>query len=80
MYFGADEKTGVVNGQFFLVLRGGGNNSLYHYRDQELTDYIGKFPALADSMKDYAYSMIQTAQWLIANKKTGPLDTPTRRR
>jgi phosphoglycerol transferase MdoB-like AlkP superfamily enzyme len=71
-YFCADDKIGVVDRENYLVIRENGPSSLYHYRQRDPVDHSAGQPGLCDSMRVYAYSMMQAAQWLIANKKTGP--------
>lgn len=71
MYFSADDKYGCINKDYFLVVRNIGTESLYHYKNEDSKNYISEKPELADSMKHYAKSMIQSAQWLLLNKKTG---------
>lgn len=71
-YFGADDKIGVLNNEYLLVIRREGMESLYHYRDCNRADMMAEYTSLADSMRTYAYSMLQTTQWMIANHKVGP--------
>jgi phosphoglycerol transferase MdoB-like AlkP superfamily enzyme len=71
-YFCADDKVGVINDKYYLILRENGPASLYEYRKKDINDRLAQHRALADSMRDYAYSMMQAAQWMIENKKTGP--------
>lgn len=70
-YFCADDKIGVVDQENYLVIRENGPASLYHYRQKDPADHSAEQAGLCDSMRVYAYSMMQSAQWLIANKKTG---------
>lgn len=70
-YFCADDKIGVVDQDNYLVIRENGPVSLYHYRQRDPADHSAEQAGLCDSMRVYAYSMMQSAQWLIANKKTG---------
>jgi phosphoglycerol transferase MdoB-like AlkP superfamily enzyme len=71
-YFCADDKVGVINDEYYLVMRENGPSSLYQYRTKDVSDHFAENQALADSMRDYAYSMMQAAQWMIENRKTGP--------
>lgn len=71
MYFSADDKYGCINKDYFLVVRNIGTTSLYHHPDEDTKNYVETKAELADSMKHYATSMIQTAQWMLLNKKTG---------
>jgi phosphoglycerol transferase MdoB-like AlkP superfamily enzyme len=71
-YFCADDKIGVVDRENYLVIRENGPSSLYKYRQKDPADHSAGHGPLCDSMRVYAYSMMQAAQWMIANKKTGP--------
>ncbi|MBA3704616.1 MAG: LTA synthase family protein [Bacteroidetes bacterium] len=69
--FSADDKLGCVNDQYFWY-NNMGSEWLLHYRDKDPKQYIQQFPLLADTLKNYAYNMLQTTQWLIKNKNVGP--------
>lgn len=71
-YFSDDDKLGCISDEYFLCVEKSGNRSLYSYRDKSSTDLVEAKTALADSMQTYAMSMLQTAQWMLINKKTGP--------
>lgn len=69
-FFTADNKIGVLNKEFFLVIRTGGPTTLYKYTSKDVTNYLNNYPQLVDSMQTYAYSMLQVTQWIIEKKKT----------
>lgn len=69
IFFSADEKLGVLNDSLYLIIRPGGNLSLYKYRQRNLTDLSKRYPAMVTEMRAYAFSMLQTTQWLIRNRK-----------
>ena len=69
-YFSSDDKIGVIGNGFFLVMRPGGEESLYRYRHRDTGNYIHQYPAVADSMKQYALVNMQVAQWMVRNRKT----------
>ncbi len=71
IYFCADSKIGCLDQEYFYVFRDNGIESLYKYRDSDVANYFDKNKSKADSLKTYAFSMMQTAQWLISNNKTG---------
>lgn len=73
--FSQDHKLGVLNEQFLFVARKSGRETLFDYRSGSTTDLSLIHPTLADSMKNYACTQLQVAQWMIENKHTG---TPTR--
>lgn len=70
-FFSQDHKMGVVNDRFLYVARKSGKESLFDYRSGSSEDLSQLYPALLDSMKNYACSNIQVAQWMIENAKTG---------
>lgn len=69
-YFSADNKYGVLDDEFFLVVRETSNPSLYKYKNKDITNFLVEYQAKADSMRNYAESMFQAAQWMISNKLT----------
>lgn len=71
-YFVSDGRVGVIDKKYFLVMRDGGDSSLYRYNERDTTDYIAEQPERAAAMRAYAYSMMQTAQWVIGNEMVGP--------
>ena len=71
IYFCGDDKVGCLNKNYFLIIRAGGNESLYHHATLDPRDHIARLRPLADRMKRYCYSMLQTSQWMIENRKTG---------
>ncbi len=73
MYFSADDKIGCINGNYFYVYRTDGKESLYKYKNQDTHNYLTQYKTIADSMKTYSFSMLQTSQWMISNRKTGKM-------
>ncbi len=69
-YFSADNKLGVVSDSCFLVYRGKDNVSLYDLRDNSTSNLYLENKAEAKEMLDYAFAMVQSAQYLIGNKLT----------
>lgn len=65
IYFSADDKYGVLDDEFYLIVREEGSPSLYKYRTNDLRDYLSQYKEKAADMKTYAESMFQTTQWLI---------------
>jgi phosphoglycerol transferase MdoB-like AlkP superfamily enzyme len=70
-YFSQDNRLCVINDKFYLVIDKYGSEYLYQYKSGSDKNYAEQFPALVDSMKTYAYSFLQTTQWMIENKKVG---------
>ncbi|WP_185145832.1 LTA synthase family protein [Chryseobacterium sp. SNU WT5] len=60
-YFGADDKIGVVNQDYFLIYRKDGHEALYNYRTKDLKNYVKEYPVLVQKMKEYAFSNLQVA-------------------
>lgn len=60
-YFGADDKIGVVNDEYFLIYRKDGQEGLYKYRTKDRANHAQQQPALVEEMKEYAFSHIQAA-------------------
>jgi len=71
IYFCADNKYGVLDNEFFLVVRKTGRESLFRHLSRDLHDYRSDYPEKADEMKRYAAAQMQAAQWMITNRKTG---------
>ncbi len=70
-YFSADNKIGCLNNDWLYVYRfDGGGESLYHYSNNDLKDYINESIAIKDSLKTYALSQIQTAEYLYSKDLT----------
>lgn len=67
-YFTSDDKFGCINNEYYLIMRDGGADALYKFRNNELTNYLQQKKDIADSMKIYTYSMIQTANWMTEHK------------
>lgn len=63
-YFCADDKIGVVDGEWFYIYRvkQDGRESLYRYRKQDTHDYIDEEPERAAKMRRYGLGMIQMGQ------------------
>lgn len=69
-YFSQDNRLCVINDEFYFVADKYGSEFLYKYKTGSDFNYINTFTHVADSMKNYAYSFLQTTQWMIENKKT----------
>ncbi len=70
VFFNEDNNLGCLNDSLFFVQRESGVNSLYHYRNYDMNDYLNKYPGLVAEMKRYAESMVQTAQYLRKGNST----------
>jgi len=65
IYFSSDDKIGCINENHFLVIRMTGGESLYNYSGKSTTDIIDSNRALADDMKNYTFSMMQSSQIIL---------------
>ncbi|OFY86111.1 MAG: hypothetical protein A3F72_06570 [Bacteroidetes bacterium RIFCSPLOWO2_12_FULL_35_15] len=71
--FSADDRIGCVNDTYFWYYNYSAESEyLLHYHDKDPKQYLQQYPLLADTLKKYAHSMYQTAQWLLDSKKVGP--------
>ncbi len=69
IYFSADDKLGVINDEFYMIINKQSKEFLYKYKDLDTKNYIDNYPEIAAKMKKYAYSNLQSAQYIIKNKK-----------
>jgi phosphoglycerol transferase MdoB-like AlkP superfamily enzyme len=67
MYFSDDDKVGCIGPKYYFIHRMMGKESLYEYSHLSKTDLLNDYPLVADSMRRYVYSMLQSTQWLVAN-------------
>lgn len=71
VYFSADDKLACLNEKYYLIIQKRGQEALYDYKEKSLENVITEHPELVKEMKHYTYSMLQTAQWMINNRKIG---------
>ena len=76
IYFGADDKYGVLNDKFFLIADENKGDSLYKYEiladgRKDVNNYLQDNLLLVNEMKKYAESMMQITQWMINNRLVG---------
>ncbi len=64
-YFSADNKLGIIDNKYYLIYRGKENISMYNIHNYNIKDIYSKNRPLADTMKMYGFSMLQSAQYLI---------------
>lgn len=69
IYFTADDKIGCIDKELYFIHRRDSVESLYHYQDLQEDNLIQGFKAKADSMRTYAFSMLQTTQWIVEKEK-----------
>ena len=68
IYFNGDDKYGVIDDNWFLIVRDDKSRGLYKYRDKDTYNYATENPAQADKMDLYAKSNMQAFQYLIHQK------------
>jgi phosphoglycerol transferase MdoB-like AlkP superfamily enzyme len=69
-FFSADSKLAAIDRNFYWT-RVGEREQLFHWPDSDPRDHVAEHAALADSMRAYAESMVQSARWAIETKKVG---------
>lgn len=77
-FFSSDSKIGCLNNNYFLIITQNGKETLFDYKNKDTKNLIANHTTLADSMKSYTYSMLQTTQYLIRQKLTGKNATKKR--
>jgi phosphoglycerol transferase MdoB-like AlkP superfamily enzyme len=75
-YFSQDKRLCVLNHVYYLVIDKSETEILYRLGDSGFHNYLARETLLADSMKRYAYSMLQTTQFMIDNGLVGPPRPP----
>lgn len=71
-YFSADDKIGVVDGEWFYLYRTGEKTeSLYRYMENDRHDYMPEDSLRAERMRRYAFAMLQEAQQMLLEGRTG---------
>ncbi|MBL0358667.1 MAG: sulfatase-like hydrolase/transferase [Chitinophagaceae bacterium] len=68
IYCNGDDKYGVLNKDWFLIVGTDQAKGLYKYRSRDKKNYAGLYPAVADSMDIYAKSNLQTYQHILNTK------------
>ena len=69
IYFTADDKIGCLDREFYFIHRMYGPETLYRYQTLAMDDQIANFKSRADSMRTYAFSMLQTTQCIVEKEK-----------
>ena len=69
IFCNADDKYGVFDNDWFLIVRNDNSMSLYKYREKDLHNYAAEKPGIADKMNLYAQSNLQAFQYILTNRK-----------
>jgi phosphoglycerol transferase MdoB-like AlkP superfamily enzyme len=72
IYFSAAEKFGVISDSLLLIVtQGDDTEGLFRYRHGDKTNYINHYRTIANEMKNYAIANMQTAQYMLIQRKQG---------
>jgi phosphoglycerol transferase MdoB-like AlkP superfamily enzyme len=69
IFFNADDKYGVIDKNWLLIVRTDKFTGLYKYQNMDLRNYANEEPEIVSKMKTYAESNLQAYQYIITNKK-----------
>lgn len=72
MFFSQDNKVGVADTEQLYIWHKDGHEDMFRLSNNKVQIPIKNNPK-ADSMKLFAFSMLQSTQWAIDNHKTGPV-------
>lgn len=64
-----EDKFGVMDHEFLLILKKEGEKALYKYREKDKNDYFHDFRDKAGDMENYALSNLQVFQYLMNSEK-----------
>jgi phosphoglycerol transferase MdoB-like AlkP superfamily enzyme len=70
IYFSADDKIGCIDNQWLYVYRFNGSESLYEYTLGRKENMANEHPDILEKLRNYAFSQIQTAEWMYSHDKT----------
>jgi phosphoglycerol transferase MdoB-like AlkP superfamily enzyme len=70
-YFSQDNRLCVINNNRLLIINKYGSRYFYDYKRGISINAEGSNTSTIDSMANYAYSMLQTTQWMIEKKLVG---------
>ena len=68
-FFYNNKNLGVIDNNYYSILRKKVSQTLFKYHNNDLNNYFENFKAKSDSMRIYAYSMVQASQYLVKHKK-----------
>ena len=69
IYFNADDKFGVIDQNWLLIVKRDHTGGLFRYSEKDLTNYENQYPDIVKQMKEYAESNLQTFQYLVKKQK-----------
>ena len=69
IYFNGDDKYGVIDNNWFLIVKNDNTKSLYKYRNRDTHNYAEEKKDIVEKMNIYAESNMQTFQYITKNNK-----------
>ncbi|MBN2521979.1 MAG: sulfatase-like hydrolase/transferase [Bacteroidales bacterium] len=69
IFINDDDKIGVLDENFLLIIRDDENMSLHKYRDLDNINYVKEYPEKREEMELYAKSNMQVFQYMLLNNK-----------
>lgn len=70
IYFGVDDKFGVVDQKWLYIYRKNNRSGLYRYTEKDTKNYLPSYPKIGEKMQHYAFANLQAYQQLLLTKKT----------
>jgi len=64
-----EDKFGVIDQDYLLILKQDGEKALYKYRDKDKKDYKDEQKQLVNDMEEYTISNLQVFQYLMQSDK-----------
>lgn len=68
IFFNGDDKYGVIDQDWFLIVRSDKSKSLYQYRKRDTHNFAAEKPEMVERMDDYAKAHLQAYQWVMRRK------------
>jgi hypothetical protein len=69
IFFNSDDKYGVIDNDWFLIVKIDKSKGLYHYRSGDTHNYSNQRPDIVEKMDIYANSNLQSYQYILKTKK-----------
>ena len=66
-YFNGDNKYGVIDENWFLIVKEDKSKFLYKFQNKDIKDYANKYPEIVNKMNNYAKSNLQSYQYYLKN-------------
>lgn len=69
IFFNGDDKYGVIDNEWFLIVNDDRTKSLYRYKSSDTHNYASEKPEIVEKMNIYAQSNLQAFQYIIKTRK-----------